>query len=52
MAISIDELQVETQTPAPPAPAANGGDAKSQPKLDFGRELQKLREREVRLRAD
>lgn len=51
MAVNIDDLQVETQPPpAPsqgsPAPAAHP------PELDFKREMEKFRERELRLQAD
>ena len=51
MAVEIQDLQVETQPPpaqsqGSPAPAA-------QPKeLDFKREMEKFRERELRLHAD
>ena len=51
MAVTIDELQVETQAPAAPASAPATG-AAQQPKTDLRAELERLRERELRLRAD
>lgn len=52
MAVAIDELQVETQ--APPAPAGSGPGAGGKPpaKLDLKVEMERLWEREIRLRAD
>ena len=51
MSISIDELQMETQQPAP---AASGGDSggASKPKRELKSEMELLRERERRLQAD
>jgi hypothetical protein len=51
MAISIDEWRVDTRTPAPPSPAPARG-ARPESKLDLRRELERLCERELRLRAD
>jgi hypothetical protein len=51
MAVNIDELQVETQAPAAPSGAPAAG-ATPQPKLDLKAELQRLCERELRVRAD
>jgi hypothetical protein len=51
MAVTIDELQVETQAPAPSAGAATAG-VKSKPPKDLEAELKRLRERALRLRAD
>ena len=54
MAVTIDDLQVETQPAARPAGAgsAPGGSAPPPPKTDFQAEMERLREREMRLRAD
>lgn len=51
MSATIDHLEVETQPSAAPsnAPAAAAG---QQQKVDVKAELDKLRERELRLRAD
>lgn len=54
MAVNIDELQVETQRPqAAESPAESGG-GKSNPqeKRDLRTEMELLRERALRLRAD
>jgi hypothetical protein len=53
MAVNIDELQVETQ-PAAPSPQAQAQPAAQQspPQLDLKAEMEKLRERELRLQAD
>jgi hypothetical protein len=51
MAVSIDDLQVETQTPAASAGAPTQS-AAPQSKPDFKGEMEKLRERHLRLRAD
>ena len=55
MAVTIDELQVETQPSsgqpshsAPPAAPAKS----AQSKTDFRTEMERYRERELRLRAD
>jgi len=51
MAVNIDELQVETQpAPASQAPSSAGGAQK--PRRDLRCELEKLRERDLRLQAD
>jgi hypothetical protein len=52
MAVSIDELQVETQQPAPAAPAASSGGGAPQPQSDLKSDMEKLRERDLRLQAD
>jgi len=56
MAVTIDELQVETQEPAPQTngPAAGSGTGSTQPdmKAEIRTELEHMRERELRLRAD
>jgi hypothetical protein len=54
MAVNIDELQVETQRqqPAEPAEARGGSKSNPQPKRDLRTEMELLRERELRLRAD
>ncbi len=52
MAVSIDDLQVQTQTPAA-APAGGGKSGPAgQPKPNFKAEIDKQRERDLRLRAD
>ena len=51
MAINIDELHVETQ-PAPAKPAAPTAAAPPPPKTDVKAELDKIRERYLRLQAD
>jgi len=52
MALAIGELQVQTEAPAA-APAVATTAAKAEPpKLDFPAEMEKLRERELRLQAD
>ncbi|MGO4881151.1 MAG: hypothetical protein ACLP59_10055 [Bryobacteraceae bacterium] len=53
MAVNIDELQVETQ-PAAPSGQAQGSSpgAGNTPKPDIKAEMDRLRERELRLRAD
>ncbi len=51
MSVTIDDLEVETQPSAAP-PNAPAAGAAQQPKLDVKAELDKLRERELRLRAD
>ena len=51
MSVNIDELQVETQPPASAPPAASAGPA-TEGKLDIRVELERMRERELRLRAD
>lgn len=51
MAINIDELQVETQAPASP-PDTSSAKAEKQPEPDIHAELEQLRERELRLKAD
>jgi hypothetical protein len=51
MAVSIGELQVETQSAPAAAPASSNGEApKGQP--DLRSAMQSLRERELRLEAD
>lgn len=55
MAVTIDELQVETQPATPPGAPAGAAPAKggsSQGKQDLHAEIEKMRERELRLRAD
>jgi hypothetical protein len=53
MAIAIDDLQVDTQgNESANAPRSAGAGGKPQPKPDLKREMDKLRERELRLRAD
>jgi hypothetical protein len=54
MAVSIDELQVETQGPAAHSGAPATGAAKQQPqqKPDMKAEMDRLRERDLRLKAD
>ena len=54
MAVTIDDLQVETQPPARPAGASpsQSGSPSPQAKPDFKAEMERLRERELRLRAD
>jgi hypothetical protein len=51
MSVTIDDLDVQTQPSAAPsnAPAAS---AAPRPKQDIKAELEKLRERELRLKAD
>jgi hypothetical protein len=51
MAVNIDELQMEAQ-PAPAAPAESSGGRAAAPKRDLRTEMELLRERELRLRAD
>jgi hypothetical protein len=51
MAVSIDELQVQTEPAAPPSEPA-GKSAAQSPQLDFKAEIEKHRERELRLQAD
>jgi hypothetical protein len=51
MAVTIDELQVETQAPALSASAPTSG-AKPKPPKDLEAELKRLRERALRLCAD
>lgn len=51
MATSIDELQVETQPPLPGPPASSAA-AAPPPKPDVKAELEKIRERHLRLQAD
>lgn len=51
MAVNIDELEVQTE-PSAPAPQAAPQAAAAQPQLDFTAEMEKFRERELRLRAD
>jgi len=50
MAINIDEMQVETQ--APPASTGAPAGAKPPPAKDLKAELERIRERALRLRAD
>ena len=51
MAVDIQDLQVETQ--APPAPSAAGAASAAPPaEPDLKREMEKVRERELRLQAD
>jgi hypothetical protein len=52
MAVTIDDLEVQTQPSAAPSNAPAAGAAQQQPKQDIKAELEKLRERELRLRAD
>jgi hypothetical protein len=52
MSLSIDELQVETQPPLPAPPAAPVSAAAPPPKPDVKAELEKVRERYLRLQAD
>jgi hypothetical protein len=56
MPVSIDELQVETQAPAPQAGGAAAGAGKEHSKPDIKTEIKaemdRLHERELRLRAD
>jgi hypothetical protein len=51
MSVTIDDLQVQTQPAGAPSsePAAGSG---QQQKPDIKAELEKLRERQLRLRAD
>ena len=51
MAVTVDELHVETQAPAAPPSAPSGG-APKQPQLDIKAEMERLHERELRLQAD
>ena len=51
MAVNIDELQVETEKPAAPEGNAPAGGA-PQAKPDIRAEMERIRERELRLRAD
>jgi hypothetical protein len=51
MSVTIDELQMETQ-PAPVASGGASGAAAPKPKRDLKSELDMLRERELRLKAD
>ena len=51
MAINIDEMQVETQAP-PAYVGAPAAGAKPPPAKDLKAELERLRERALRLRAD
>jgi hypothetical protein len=51
MAVGIDDLQVQTQpTQAPPSAPAKP--AASAPRQDVQAELEKIRERELRLKVD
>jgi hypothetical protein len=56
MAVTIDELQVETQEPAPQtnvsAAGSSTGSSKSDTKAEIRKEIEHMRERELRLRAD
>ena len=52
MAVTIDDLDVQTQPSGAPSTAPAGSGAQQQPKQDIRAELEKLRERELRLRAD
>ncbi len=53
MAVSIDELHVETQQPASAAaPAASSGAGAPKPQSDLKCDMEKLRERDLRLQAD
>ncbi|HEY3706083.1 MAG TPA: hypothetical protein VGL22_13555 [Terracidiphilus sp.] len=50
MPVNIDELHVETESPAPSA--APPAKTDQQPQPDLQADLEKLRERELRLQAD
>ncbi|HEX3876784.1 MAG TPA: hypothetical protein VHW24_07360 [Bryobacteraceae bacterium] len=53
MAVIIDDLEVETAEPAAaPAAGASNQRPSQPPKVDFKAEMERLRERELRLRAD
>lgn len=51
MAVTIDELQVETQA-APPAASPPAAGAEAGKDVDLSEGLQMLHERKLRLRAD
>ena len=51
MSVNIDELQMETQ-PENAAPAASSAGGAAKPKSDLRSEMELLRERDLRLRAD
>jgi len=51
MSVNIDEMQVETQAPAPASGGQSAG-AAPQPETNFGSEVEKLHERKLRLQAD
>ncbi len=53
--VTIDDLQVETQPASDPSGATAPGAAPAKsaaPKIDFRAEMERYRERELRLRAD
>jgi hypothetical protein len=52
MAVSIDELQLQTTDKPPAAPSGDAKGAAKRPSLDVKAEMENLRERELRLRAD
>ena len=56
MAVTTDELQVETRAPAAASSPAGGGAAKALPQSDTKAEIraetERMHERELRLRAD
>jgi hypothetical protein len=59
MAVTIDELQVETQAAQAPANGSttrgsggSGGGSQQQGKQDIRAEMERLRERDLRLSAD
>jgi hypothetical protein len=52
MAVTIDEMQVDTQMPAPSASAPAAAAKPQQTKDIIKAELKRLRERALRLRAD
>lgn len=53
MAVNIADLQVETQAPAAQSSGTpKAGGATGQPQPDMRAELEKQRERQLRLRAD
>ena len=52
MAVTIEDLQVET-APATPSPAQSaGGGGQQQSKPDIKAEIERCRERDLRLKAD
>jgi hypothetical protein len=51
MAVTIGDLQVETQEPPTPS-GSHTASAPQQPEHDLKAELETLRERDLRLRAD
>ena len=51
MAVDIDHLQVQTQTPQPESSTSPANNTPSRP-MNIKAEIEKLREREFRLRAD